>query len=96
MIEYNWKISEMKSLTGEGDFICPVNEVYWRLQAKDGDKLVEKTGVATFDVSNLNTSTFIPLDQLNKETVIGWVTDQLGETTVSQFKQELAAELSAS
>lgn len=95
MIEYRWRVCDFKALSVKDECICPVTDVYWRLQARDGAAFAEKTGTTVLDVSVLDPQTFKPISEVTKDDIIGWVQDALGETTIDQMKQDLATQLQA-
>lgn len=96
MIEYRWRVSDFKVLSVKDECTCPVTDVYWRLQARDGAAFAEATGITSLDVSALDPQTFKPIAEVNKDDIISWVRDALGETAIEQMKQDLAAKLTPS
>lgn len=96
MIEYLWKVSDFKTLSAKDECTCPVTDVYWRLQARDGVAFAETTGTTVLDVSALDPQTFKPINEVTKDDIIGWVRDSLGEAAIEQRKQDLAAKLTPS
>lgn len=75
------------------NIISPITSVYWRLQATDGEKFAEITGVQDFDVDSINEETFTDFSELTKDNIIGWVQQELGEEAISLLKADLKAEL---
>lgn len=93
MIEYVWRISGLKSIPNRGDLNNILNQVYWRLQAKDGTKFAEVTGITDLSDDIADPSTFLDYSELNKDIIIGWVQDVLGETKIAQMKLQLQNQL---
>ena len=94
MLNYTWRLSSLKALTKlNDDILAPITSVYWRLQATDGEKFAEVTGVQDFDTQSLNKENFIEFSDLTKDDIIGWVQQELGEESIETMKQDLANQL---
>ena len=96
MLNYTWRLSSLKALTKlNDDIISPITSVYWRLQATNGEKFAEVTGVQDFDKDSINEETFTDFSELTKDDIIGWVQQELGEEAIEAMKQDLASQISA-
>ena len=94
MLNYTWRLSSLKALTKlNDDIISPITSVYWRLQATDGEKFAEVTGIQEFDKNNINEENFTEFSDLTKDDIIGWVQQNLGEEAIETMKQDLANQL---
>jgi len=92
MINYTWRLSSLKALTKiNDDIISPITAVYWRLQATDGEKFAEITGVQEFNKNNINEENFTKFSELTKDTIISWVQQELGAEEIEKIKQELVS-----
>jgi len=94
MLNYTWRLSSLKALTKlNDDILGPITSVYWRLQATEGEKFAEVTGVQNFDTQTLNKENFTEFSDLNKDDIIGWIQQNLGEEVIETMKQDLANQL---
>lgn len=94
MLNYTWRLSSLKALTKlNDDIISPITSVYWRLQATDGEKFAEVTGIQEFDRNDITEENFTEFSELTKDVIIGWVQQALGEETIELMKQNLANQL---
>lgn len=92
MLSYTWRLSSLKALTKlNDDIISPITSVYWRLQATDGEKFAEVTGVQEFDRNNINEENFTKFSELTKDIIISWVQQELGTEAIEKIKQELVS-----
>jgi hypothetical protein len=91
MLNYTWRLSSLKALTKSSDgIVSPITSVYWRLQATDGKKFAEVTGVQEFNQNNINAETFTEFSKLTKDDIIGWVQQELGVEAIETMKKNLA------
>ena len=94
MLNYTWRLSSLKALSKlNDDIISPITSVYWRLQATDGEKFAEVTGIQEFDKNNINEENFTEFSDLTKDDIIGWVQQNLGEEAIETMKQDLSNQL---
>lgn len=91
-ITYNWNFNPLESYptaSGETDVVFLV---HWQLYASTGSYAASSIGVqsiATFESG----STFIPFNELTKDTVYGWVTSSMGSGSVDVMYASLATNI---
>lgn len=91
-VTYTWNIVQLEtypSLDGKVDALCTV---HWRLAGQEGDVLVELAGATGLNQTS-TLEDFIPYEDLTKETVIQWVKDTLGESSVKEIEDAVAGEI---
>jgi hypothetical protein len=87
---YNWIISDLVAKIQEGELSNVIEAVHWRYQATDDVNTVDVYGSVGLDAPELGS--FIPSDQLTKETVVSWLESKLD---VEALKTGLDAQLDA-
>ena len=90
MITYEWKISSMKHATKVADKTSVLTSIYWRLRGINGNKFEDITGVTDLPTYEEG-QPFVEFENVNKDVIIGWVKDQVGEDTIAQMKNDLTA-----
>lgn len=92
MITYEWIISQLETKPHVGDASNVVVTVHWRLQGTDGTYSSDVYGSA-FTKPYESGESFVPYDQLTKETVVGWVEEALGAEQVQKYKDNIAQQI---
>ena len=87
---YQFVISDLVAKIQEGELSNIVETVHWRYQATDDVNTVDVYGSVGLDAPE--PGSFIPSDQLTKETVISWIESKLD---VEALKTGLDAQLDA-
>jgi hypothetical protein len=87
---YNFVISDLVAKIQDGELSNIVETVHWRYQATDDVNTVDVYGSVGLDAPE--PGSFIPSDQLTKETVISWIESKLD---VEALKTGLDAQLDA-
>lgn len=86
--QYNWTIAALDYKPSEGDLTNVVVTVHWRLGVDNGvasdDASFVSTDICGAESFKLpsDSSSFIPFDQLTKETVVGWLEGKLDVDTM--------------
>ena len=89
MTTYTWTIDAMYTLQ-QPDPNYVVN-VIWTLTGVDGTVNARVGGNTTFN--SVQSTTFIPYDQLTQEIVIGWVQADLGEQGIANFEANVQGQI---
>jgi len=78
---YTWQFPALEVTKQEGDYTDVVYTIHWRLKGVDQttSHSIELYGAQSVAPYNPDSSSFIPYDQLTKETVTGWVAGSMGE-----------------
>ena len=101
-ISYEWIILEMECFPLHNAQRDVVAIIRWKLEATDGQLYVNANGntVPTYscvightDLKYSKGSPFTPYDQLTKDHVVEWITDDLGEDSYTQIIAGLAKEV---
>jgi hypothetical protein len=87
---YQFVISDLVAKIQDGELSNIVETVHWRYQATDDVNTVDVYGSVGLDAPE--PGSFIPSDQLTKETVISWLESKLD---VEALKTGLDAQLDA-
>lgn len=91
-ITYTWNIEQLEtypSLDGKVDALATV---HWKLAGQEGNVRAELAGATGLNQTSTKAD-FIPYTSLTKATVIQWVKDTLGETTVKEIEDAVANEV---
>lgn len=88
-IVYDWNFNSLEVVYNEGALTNVIDVVYWQLSAVHTSSgiRIETTGSVSLEPPTVET--FIPFEELTKETVRGWVETKLGEETINNLKQRL-------
>jgi hypothetical protein len=90
MTTYNFVISDLVAKIQDGELSNIVETVHWRYQATDDVNTVDVYGSVGLDAPE--PGSFIPSDQLTKETVISWLESKLDvEALKTGLDMQLAA-----
>jgi hypothetical protein len=78
---YSWNFPAFDVTKQQGDYTDVVYTIHWRLSGVDQttSHSVELYGLQPVTPYNPDSGSFIPYDQLTKETVTDWVIDSMGE-----------------
>ena len=86
---YNWKVLTMDREIREGT----VERVYWELSAeREPDYVATIQSFCNFTANPLSPG-FIPYEDLQEETCIGWVKDQVGAEKVLDYESQITENL---
>lgn len=88
MTTYTWKISQLEGYVRKDDLDVVVSTVHWRLEATDGENVVDVYGTVGLELSA--DADFTPYEKLSEGQVIGWVQDALGAEKVAAMETTLA------
>jgi len=91
-VTYTWDIEQLEtypSLDGKVDALATV---HWKLAGQEGNVRAELAGATGLNQTSTEED-FIPYEDLTKATVIQWVKDTLGETTVKEIEDAVAGEV---
>lgn len=88
-----WKVDSIKVIPQEGEFTDVVYEVYWRLYTEDSGTTISNYGAVQIPLAEQGE--FIPFEELDETTVIGWVHSVLGVAEVERIQSVTLAELQA-
>ena len=78
-ITTTWKIDSLECKIEDQGFSDVVYTIHWRLHANDGDAATSIYGSqsVSFDPTDPDYE-FVPYEDLDEETVIGWLHDSMG------------------
>jgi hypothetical protein len=88
MNTYKWVISSLDAKIKDGELEKIIETVHWRYQATDGEFTADVYG--SVGLESPEADSFIPAEQLTKETVISWLEAKLD---VDALKAGLDAQL---
>lgn len=72
-ITYTWKVTGIKTATVDGQDNVVV-QTYWEKTGTDeAGNTGTFTGATPFNVTKVNPTTFVPLEALTEEVVLGWI-----------------------
>ena len=82
-----WKIDSIECKKQDQGFDDVVYTVHWRLYGINGQLSASVYGsqTLTFDPTDPD-YVFVPYEELDEQTVLGWVKSSLGEESVSNFE----------
>ena len=86
-----WKIDSLEVKVQENELSDVVCVIHWRLHAQEGN--VATSNYGSMSVGVPDEDEFIPFDELEEATVIGWVHDAMGEEAVAAAETSVAAQL---
>lgn len=86
-ISYEWKIEQIKLYPEIDKFKDVVFEVYWRINATDGQNTSTVYGSIIIELNKDNK--FIPYDQLTEEQVINWTKNSIGNDDIDKYYEIL-------
>lgn len=102
MIKYDWNFNPLTCQTHQDGYNDVVMTVHWQYTAQSGSfnesgsfipqytaRVIGTQGF-TFDPSG---SSFIPFNELTKETVLGWITGSVGEERITQLNTILETQI---
>ena len=86
---YEWKLTGLKKQNSQN-----VNEAIvgtnWKLTATDEDGNVGTfTGATPFNISTINTGSFVPYNELTEEIVIGWVKNYVSGSGHTNYMEHI-------
>ena len=88
---YKWVLSSLNAKIQDGELSNVIETVHWRLQATDANENVADV-YGSLGLDAPEAGSFIPSEQLTKETVISWLEAKLD---VDALKAGLDAQLDA-
>ena len=89
-ITYVWAVERMYTMpTPEPDFVVNVS---WILTGTEGDNTASVEGNLQISQDE-ESEDFTPYADLTEAQVLGWVQDDLGETGVSNYKENVAGQI---
>ena len=78
MLEYIWKIDNMRVNPVKGEFTDFICEIDWSVEKREDGFIASQSGTALFETpSKLKNWSFTPYSQVTREQAIEWVKDQL-------------------
>ena len=88
-ITTTWSIDDLEYDPTDGF----VKNAYWRLEGKNGDKLIyDRGGSAWFAKPESLPDDFVPYSNLKEATVINWVKAQIGTELCEQWERDVSYE----
>lgn len=87
---FTWQIANLERNTADGG----VTIAHWRLNAVDGEYTASSYGTQAFD-PDPSADGFVAYDSLDEDTVVGWVTETIGEVVITSMKDSLQAKIDA-
>jgi len=93
MATLSWKVDNIEVKPVEGELTDVVYTVYWRLYAEESGTTVSNYGSVLIPLAE--EGEFIPFEELDEATVIGWVHSVMGPATVQSIETSTLAELQA-
>lgn len=92
---YAWTIAAMDAYTTASGQTDVVYNIHWRYKAVDQSTSysAEVYGVQSVGPFNPESSSFIPFNELTKDTVVGWLTSSMGEERVNGLTGSLDAQI---
>ena len=72
-----------------GDYL---GGVLWQMTGTDGTKSASRQGLARFDVL-AKTDSYVPFDQLSRDTIIEWTQDVSGPDTLASIQTDIANDI---
>lgn len=93
MTTLTWKIDSIKVKPQEGELTDVVYEVCWRLYAEDSGTTISNYGVVIIPLAE--EGEFVPFNELDEATVLGWVYSVMGPETVQMVESATTLELQA-
>jgi hypothetical protein len=93
MATLSWKVDNIEVKPQEGELTDVVYNVYWRLYAEELGMTISNYGSVIIPLAE--EGQFIPFEELDEATVIGWVHSVMGPDTVLTIETLTTAELQA-
>jgi hypothetical protein len=93
MTALSWKVDNIEVKPQEGELTDVVYTVYWRLYAEESGTTISNYGSVIIPLAE--EGQFIPFEELDEATVIGWVHSVMGPDTVLRIETSTTAELQA-
>jgi hypothetical protein len=93
MATLSWKVDNIEVKPVEGELTDVVHTVYWRLYAEESGTTTSSYGSELIPLAE--EGQFIPFEELDEQTVIGWVHSVMGPDKVLQIETSTLAELQA-
>ncbi len=87
----NWSIVALDIHTQKDDLESVVYQVHWSAWVKDGEHSASVIGADS--LPDPSPESFTPLDELEKDTVLGWLHAKLGEERLAQIEESLLAQI---
>ena len=93
MINYEWNCKTVDVYVNSNNLENVIYNVHWRLKGKDSITgiEVERIGTQVLDTETINS--FIPIGDLNNETITKWVKDIIGDSSINTMKESIAKEI---
>ena len=82
-LTYTWSIAQIEAAPTEGDLTNVAKTVHWRLAGTDGDESANCYGSIGLTTPESDED-FIAFEDLDEETVIGWVTEALDADAIKE------------
>lgn len=86
--QYTWNILQLDAYPKKEGLENVVFTVHWTLTGEDEDGNTGSTFGAA-PIALASDTNFTPISELQKEQVVQWVVDYLGEETVAQYHQSI-------
>jgi hypothetical protein len=90
-----WTIHQLERQADNGFVV----NVHWRYSMTDIDETGKYYYADTYSVASYSqdpeAESYIPYEELTKETVVGWVTASLGEERMAEIEKSLADQIAA-
>lgn len=93
MITYTWVIEKLDCYPQAEGFTDVVFNIYWRLNASDGQYASSVYG--STPTAYTEGEPFTPYEYLTQEQVVGWLTDELGPERIAQLEGVLTQNIAA-
>lgn len=90
---YTWKIAALEAYATQSSYLDVVYNIHWRLNATTGSYSAECYGVQSVTPYNPDSGSFIPFNELTKDTVVGWLTGSMGEEKLNSLMANLDANI---
>jgi hypothetical protein len=91
MATLSWKVDNIEVKPVDGELTDVVYIVYWRLYAEESGITTSSYGSQLIPLAE--EGEFIPFEELDEATVIGWVHSTMGPDTVLRIETSTTAEL---
>lgn len=92
-MEKTWKIESIETLVSESGYENIAKIVHWRLLAQDGDYQTSVYGSVNLPFDPDAITNFTNYEDLDENTVLGWVKDSLGEEQVTAYEESVEKQI---
>jgi len=102
MLNYNWNFNPLTCYTHQDGYEDVVMTVHWQYSAQSGSLNESGSFVPQYTAQIIGTQgytfdtgsgTFIPFEELTKDTVLGWITGSFGDERIGQMSASLEAQI---